>query len=118
MKRPLAVGAALGVALILSACGNPHVTGTVNDKHFTPAHTDTIMVPQYTTTCTTVNQVTSCTQRLLYFLPVESFVPDDYDLQVRDEDSQKLKWVDVSKEVYDSEAVGDFFSNKKSDADS
>jgi hypothetical protein len=113
MKKLLAATVVGGVLLLTACGGNPKVSGDVVNKDFTPAHSESYMIPQYMTTCHTVNGSTSCTQHLSGYLPATRFVKDDYDIQVRDRESDKLEWVDVTKTIYDSLELGAYFTNEE-----
>jgi hypothetical protein len=114
--------AALLVAAIflLSACASPITSGTVTAKQDTPAYWTVIQVPQYRTQCDeeeepqytggTVTEVPEevCTQVLSYYLPVNEFVPEEWQLRIKD--GTRTGWVDVTQAVYDSARTGAHWS--------
>ena len=108
-RRWLAVPVA---AIALAGCGSAITSGTVTGKQDIPAHNTTIYIPQYRTQCTTEEEQVGnqeepeqvCTQVISYYLPMPQYVPEDWQLRIRD--GQRTGWVDVSQSVYNHAQVG------------
>jgi hypothetical protein len=99
---------------LLAACGSPITSGTVTAKQDTPGYVSTIQVPQYRTQCTTEEEdigsppeeepEEECTQVIAYYLPYTSWVPETWQLQIKD--GTRSGWVGVSESAYDSARIG------------
>lgn len=120
MKRRLLALAAAAV-LLLAGCGE--VAGPVVDKEFRAAYDEPYQDPQYQYICVpgtvydpntgTTRMTQNCRNVLTHYVTRIRHHPDRWSIQVRDEESDKRKWVEVTKTKYDSIDLGDFFSNKK-----
>jgi hypothetical protein len=100
-------------ALVLAGCGTPITHGTVLAREDDPAYTTTIQVPQYRTSCTEeevyegsghYGEEDVCTQVLAYYLPVPEYVPERWQLEIKQ--GTRTGWVDVSQGAYSRAVVG------------
>lgn len=97
------VAIAIVCALLLSACAEPITEGTIYDKEFTPAHVETYIFPQsmYINGHVTIINI-----------PRTSYKNDEYVLYICNmvDDDRKTNAFKVSKDVYDSYEIGDWFT--------
>lgn len=119
----------LTLVAIISACGkDPLTEGFVVDKRFEAAHTSTELQPVYRTDyeyrCQSEYDYVSQTYRQncgmqpvsrtdYVLMPV--YHSDDYNIRIKfcppDKDKCEFDWIDVSKEIYDSFKLGDYYKN-------
>lgn len=97
------VAIAMVCTLLLSACAEPITEGTIYDKEFTPAHTSTYILPQsmYINGRVTIINI-----------PHTSYEDDKYVLYISCmvDDERRTNSFEVSKDVYDSYEIGDWFT--------
>lgn len=128
----LAGGAAIFavvIVVLVQSYEPPVKEGKVVDRRFTPAHEEDYMqahyrsVPYTTTQCTGGYGTTPQTCRTVtewrtetYYLPATRWVPDDWDLQLRDcktndEGKEKCRtgWIDVSQSTYHQCKLGSLY---------
>lgn len=120
MRKLFALAAAVVAALALSAC-TPEVTGYVVGKDHDPAHYETDTVPVYTQQCLprtstdfngNMTTTVQCSQVFSHYNYVDRWVRDRYKIQVRDQESDKKHWLNISVGEYDALKLGDFYSNE------
>lgn len=86
------------VLLIVMLCGCEKVSGTVVDKYIISAHNEIIVQPSI---------VFGSNGMSTAFTPSNVYLGDTYILII--ENNGKQNEVEVTKEIYDSIKVGDFF---------
>lgn len=118
MKRIIGAAVIALAGIFVAGCGSGITSGTVIAKQDTPGHDTTVMVPQYRQQCTEQEEPVgsngqeepeqACTQVVSYYLPMQQWVPEDWQLQVRS--GKRTGWVDVGQSVYQKERVGQHWS--------
>lgn len=108
------------LALVLSACAPPLMTGTVIQRTYTPAHTDSYIDMVYTgQSCTGgySNVPRTCTNNYIY-VPRTRDVPDRWTIKIEgcDDEGCREEDLNVTRAEYESYKVGDAWERQETPA--